>query len=661
MDSAVVLYVGSSDGATALRQQVASDSFFVRSATDEQAALSVLESSTIDCVVVEAGPDERPWLPVVEGVRAAAPSLPVLVFGPADAEPLVQSALDAGATGYVPDVGTTGTRLLGERLREVRARHTAEQRATRLDHISAVIRNINRALLYTDSRAALEERVCEILTESEPYRFAWIGRLDPETNAIEPRAGVGHERGYLDEVSVTADDTAQGQGPAGRAIRTGEIQVCQDIASDATFDPWREAALSRGFRSVAAVPLSYDGESYGALFVYADRTDVFDATEQELLEDVGDDIAYASNTLALRDEVQRLADFFEHAPLGVFIAEPGPGGVVLDANPEMATMLGADRSAELVGRPVTEFYADTGEGAAILDTLREDGKASRELELRTVRGQSVWGLLTVVLSEQADGSSVIVGAIKDITDERHIRTRLNEHVTELRQTEQELQQRQSQISFFNNLLRHEVLNGMTVILGATDRLLGDADDDELRAEVERIDARGTEIVETVQRVRRVLCRLTADDPEFDVCDLTAVVEGCVEQLRMDYPAARVTVDTPASAAVVADELLDDVVYNVLVNAAQHNDAGEPEIAVSVAHDEGATVLEIADNGPGIDPEVRDTVFGRDGWQTSPASASGFGLHFVETMVTQYGGSVRVEDREPRGSTVVLELRTADTA
>lgn len=131
------------------------------------------------------------------------------------------------------------------------------------------------------------------------------------------------------------------------------------------------------------------------------------------------------------------------------------------------------------------------------------------------------------------------------------------------------------------------------------------------------------------------------------------------RLEADYPAAAVTVDAPATAPVLADELLEDVVYNVLVNAVEHNDAEDPCAWVTVAVEGESTVVRIEDDGPGIDPAVRDRVFGRDGWPTAPISASGFGLHFVETMVTQYGGSVRVEDRDPRGTRVVVELPTAE--
>ncbi|WP_336336058.1 PAS domain S-box protein [Haloarcula brevis] len=777
---AVVLYVGTEDGADAVRRRLpAGNGIAVEAAAGQRAGLAAVESGVVDCVVTEQSLSDGDGLSLLRAVRAADETLPVLLFAAGDDESLASEALASGVTGFVPRVGDAGYDLLADRIEAVLDHRSAERRATRYEHIAAVSREINRALLSARDRQTLEGRVCDIITESEPYRFAWIGCHDPETDAIEPRAGGGDEQGYLDEISVTAAESERGRGPAGRAIRNGEIQVCQDIERDSSFEPWREAALERGFRSVAAVPLTYDGVSYGALFVYADRTDAFDASEVELLSDVGRDIAYATNTLELRDEVEKLAEFFEHAPVGVFVTEPVEDGVVLEANPEMATLLGAESADDLVGRKVIEAYANPAERETVLEAIRERGKVSRELELETVGGQTVWGLLTEILSERRDGRPVIVGMVKDITSKKHIQERLGEQlafiesvlesspvaiavldrdgtvlrangyakevldletveilgrptegtewrvfddrtdlldigdlpfdrvvatgepvyghehaveqsdgetvwlstnmvpvtngdgevvrtvaaiadVTELRRKESELEARQSQIAFFNNLLRHEVLNGMTVVLGGTERLLDAMDeDDERRALVEQIDDRGVEMVDTVQRVRRVLRQIADESPAVEPHDLASVVDDCVARLELDYPAAAVTVDAPAAAPVLADELLEEVVYNVLVNAVEHNDGDDPSAWVSVTVEGETTVIRIEDDGPGIDPAIRDRVFGRDGWQTAPVSANGFGLHFVETMVTQYDGSVRIEDREPRGTRIVVELPTAD--
>ncbi len=53
-------------------------------------------------------------------------------------------------------------------------------------------------------------------------------------------------------IRVRWDDTAEGQGPTGRAIREGKLQVVEDILTDPRYAPWRSAAQAHGFRSSAA-------------------------------------------------------------------------------------------------------------------------------------------------------------------------------------------------------------------------------------------------------------------------------------------------------------------------------------------------------------------------------------------------------------------------
>jgi PAS domain S-box-containing protein len=528
---------------------------------------------------------------------------------------------------------------------------------------------------------------------------------------------------------------------------------------------------------VAAVPLVYRDSNYGVLVVYADEPAAFDAAERDLLTDVASDIAYATNVLDLRREVDRLTEFVEHAPMGVFNTDPASDGVMLEANPAMAEIFDADSVDDVVGRPVVDFYADTEDRAAVLETLVSEGVVTRELPLRTLSGREIWGHVTLVRNEQPDGSFVIAGAIKDVTARKELEQRLSEELTfiesiletspvaiavldpngtivraneyaedvlglaepdivdraydapkwqifdendepipsadlpfarvmrtgapvydyehgiehpdgqriwlsinivpitnangdvvqavaamsdisELKAQEEALDERQRQIAFFNNLLRHEVLNGMTVIEGTAD-LLGEdlAADDDRSPLVERIRSRSDDIVTTVQRVRKVLRQLTVEEPDLAAHDLAAVVADRVAQLESDYPNAAVSVDASDEAPVLTDDLLRDVVYNLLANAVQHNDRADPTVDVTVTVDGGTTTLRVADDGPGIPDDIKEEVFGRGDW--TPTSPSGFGLYFVDTMVSRYGGSVWAEDNDPRGTVFVAELPTAN--
>jgi signal transduction histidine kinase len=112
-------------------------------------------------------------------------------------------------------------------------------------------------------------------------------------------------------------------------------------------------------------------------------------------------------------------------------------------------------------------------------------------------------------------------------------------------------------------------------------------------------------------------------------------------------------------------MLSTVFRNLLDNAVQHNDGPEPEVVVSVdVGEEGARVA-VADDGPGIPDGKKAEVFGK-GDKGLDSEGTGIGLYLVNSVVTQFGGRVWVEDRkdgdgDPAGSVFLVELRRAEAS
>lgn len=183
-------------------------------------------------------------------------------------------------------------RDITDRKRRQRALSQQAEQLRTVNHINEVIREVNQALVRASTREEIEEAVCNHLGKKEPYRFAWIGEQGAASERVTPRAWAGIEKGYLED-RPGVEEKRGGHITAATAIRTGEIQIAQRIAEDPEFEPWREAALERGFRSAIAVPLRYRETTYGVLCVYAPRPDAFDEDEQALLADLGETIAYA--------------------------------------------------------------------------------------------------------------------------------------------------------------------------------------------------------------------------------------------------------------------------------------------------------------------------------------------------------------------------------
>ncbi|ELY65188.1 receiver/sensor box histidine kinase [Natrinema versiforme] len=180
-----------------------------------------------------------------------------------------------------------------------------QQSIKRLNRINDTIRIATQEVVNKTDRADLEQAVCDRLSESEPYEGVWIGRYEDGTERVRPAAWAGLDDEYVESITVTIDDSPTGGGAGGRAIKTGEIQCVPDVFADPTMEPWWDLLESRGVQSLAVVPIVHGETVYGFFSIYADRQNVFDEHEQEVLTELGETIGHAVASIEAR---RRLAD-----------------------------------------------------------------------------------------------------------------------------------------------------------------------------------------------------------------------------------------------------------------------------------------------------------------------------------------------------------------
>lgn len=166
-----------------------------------------------------------------------------------------------------------------------------------LNRINAVIRDINRTLVGATTREEIEETVVKRMAGSDAYVFVWIGEHHPGSKTVRPTRWAGDGEAYLEDITITTGERPTGNGPTGRAFRTGDVEVAQDIVEDPEFEPWREAAEAQNFRSSAAIPLRYGDTIYGVLNIYTGQAFAFDEREQEVLKELGEIIGHAINAV----------------------------------------------------------------------------------------------------------------------------------------------------------------------------------------------------------------------------------------------------------------------------------------------------------------------------------------------------------------------------
>jgi nitrogen fixation/metabolism regulation signal transduction histidine kinase len=101
-----------------------------------------------------------------------------------------------------------------------------------------------------------------------------------------------------------------------------------------------------------------------------------------------------------------------------------------------------------------------------------------------------------------------------------------------------------------------------------------------------------------------------------------------------------------------------VLINLIENAVTAMERqGRLRITAARAADGTTLRIEVADEGPGIDPADRDKMFSP--YYSTKKRGTGLGLAIVHKIVTDHAGTIRVEPNRPRGARFVIELPALD--
>ncbi len=182
---------------------------------------------------------------------------------------------------------------------EDRLINTLKER-NQLNRILVALRKSSFAMMHAVDEDFYLNEVCRIIIEECGHSMVWIGYTDEETKKVVPVAYSGFEEDYLKNLNLTWDDTQYGNGPTGKAIRTGQPCMCEDMLVDPKFKPWRKEALKRGYASSIVFPLIHNKNVFGALTIYSPETNPFSEEEKKLLQELANDISFGITTLRLQ-------------------------------------------------------------------------------------------------------------------------------------------------------------------------------------------------------------------------------------------------------------------------------------------------------------------------------------------------------------------------
>ncbi len=166
----------------------------------------------------------------------------------------------------------------------------------------------HESLVHAQSEMELLENICRTAVDVGGYRMAWVGyALNDADKTVKPQAYSGDVEGYLDKLVISWDENEPtGQGPMGRAIRSGEVVVIPDLEADELFAPWIKEARAQGFRSVITLPLKDETRTFGGLLFYSSEVRDPKAPEIQTLNELAENMAYGIINIRGRQARQHL-------------------------------------------------------------------------------------------------------------------------------------------------------------------------------------------------------------------------------------------------------------------------------------------------------------------------------------------------------------------
>lgn len=313
-------------------------------------------------------------------------------------------------------------------------------------------------------------------------------------------------------------------------------------------------------------------------------------------------------------------------------------GVVEIANPAAAHFFGLHLGDLLRADPDglfggVEFFNQAGDQIDLLEAARVSVGQTQVVRCIVGEQPERWMEVSIAFIDSEQRDYVI--SARNVTEERRLEA-LREEVL--------------------SLASHDLRSPLTVVRGYLD-ILEKPVADEQRAKAVASARRATERLESLlndlrdaTRVERVLAPQVMRPVELG--DLARHIASSLQIGAVQ----NILVDAGPPVFVLGDsDRLEQAVTNLVGNALKHGPA-EGDVRVRVITRDGHALVAVEDDGPGIAPELRETLFERGVRGSQETPGMGLGLYIVRVVAEAHGGSARIEPTET-GTRFVIELPT----
>jgi PAS domain S-box-containing protein len=382
---------------------------------------------------------------------------------------------------------------------------------------------------------------------------------------------------------------------------------------------------------------------------------MFDVTERKRAEE------------QLREAEERFRTIVEQSPAVIYTQEIDPATGLSE------TTYISPRNEELIGYTFEDIldnprlwtsllHPDDRERVLAADRDSNTSGETFSLEYRMIAkdGRVIWVQDEATLVQVGEGPAYWQGYMVDVSERKAAEEQLARALEVEREASRRLRALDEMKNTFLQAVSHDLRTPLAAILGLAVTL--ERGDVELSVDDSRDLAR--RIAGNARKLDRLVTNLLDMDrlargivtPKLHHTDVGGLVRRLLAESEL-IGGARLHTDIQPVSIHVDTAKVERIVENLLANTVRHTPSNA-QIWISVRPHEGGALILVEDDGPGVPPELRDTIFepfqqGPEAPQHSPGV--GVGLTLVKRFAELHGGRAWVEERQAGGASFRVHL------
>lgn len=480
------------------------------------------------------------------------------------------------------------------------------------------------------------QRVLQQVHQALDVEAVSLALLTPDRKMLEIKEATGP---VADEVRGLR--LKVGEGVVGQVARTGVAVIIPDTSADPRFNARVDKSTGFQTRAIACAPIRSRGKVIGVLEAINPLSRAFPKDTRLLLDGISSLAGVVIEQRDLMENLQnarkRFQELFEDSIDPIVITDWD--GHIIEAN-RPAVYVNRTTKAELLKMTIQQLHEiDQKKVGPSFDNLRDDVMVYYEATLRPAPEVEV-PIEVNVRQIFFDKQGYLQWILRDITERKHLDTLRDDLIS---------------------MIYHDLRSPLANVLYSMDILSSMlAGENGMYGTLIDVAVRSAERIQRLTSSLLDLKRLEAGQPVLnrDATNLTDIIHDAVDAVKPVAESKKQEVYTELPAELPTMNIDGDMIRRVIINLLENAIKYTPingRIGAGASAFEGGVLFWVKDNGPGISPEKRDSIFDKFTRLHTTGRGIGLGLAFCRLAVEGHLGRIWVESEPGQGSVFLFTL------